>query len=319
MDLAWKYIDDQFVQVTRDSVKRSIILSTFHNNALFTLSTKYPLLLTLYNRYHPLHLALIQSNNQRTSSGSLQQGDRLTVMQDYAAAKLLLTEEWMPVILGLHKKTSPRYLAIFPDGLKDFNRGGIDDKIEAFDVLSKNIGDEPALASIKALVDSTYASLLVVRNTQSSAKTTSSDDSTTLEDARLAAMSMQYRNMAFIVDNFYETREAMCALIFDLVTLRENPQTIFTGKVLAGESSNILAHTFLAADEVAVKIVGSGTFKLRLSSSASGTDSAAVLVTANIKQKITISAFDITNYALHRYLNVENLSGNAGSYRVQLL
>ena len=210
-------------------------------------------------------------------------------------------------------------MAIFPDGLTNFNRGGIDEKIAAFDVLSKNMDDEPALASIKALADSTYASLLLVRGTQSNAKTTISDNSTLLETARIAAMTMQYRNMAFIVDNFYDTRENMCNLVFDLVTMRENPQTIFTGKVLANEISNILAHTFLPADEIAVKIIGAGSYKLHLSSSATGSDSREVLVTQNIKQKITISSFGITNYAQHRFLNIENSLNEGGSYRVQLL
>ena len=108
MELAWKYIDDQFELDTRDSTNRAVILSNFHDNTLSALSTKYPLLLPLYNRYHPLHVNLINCHNKLISSGGLQQGDRLTVLQDYATAKLFLTEEWMPVILGLHKKSSPR-------------------------------------------------------------------------------------------------------------------------------------------------------------------------------------------------------------------
>jgi hypothetical protein len=187
MESAWKYVDDQFIYATRYSVKRAVILSKFHDSSLKTLSDKYSILLPRYTMYHPLHLNLTNGYNKHTSSGGLQQGDRETVKQDYAKAKLLLTDDWMNTILGLHKKTSPRYLAIFPDGLKDFNRGGIDDKIEAFDVLSKNIGDEVDLAPIKALVDSTYASLLLARGAQSSAKTTTSDNSTTLEKARIAA------------------------------------------------------------------------------------------------------------------------------------
>jgi hypothetical protein len=319
MELAWKYVDDQFEISTRKSFKKAVVISTFHDNALLTLSTTYPGLLPLYLRYHPLHLALVAASNTHTSSGSLQQGDRRSVKQEFAASKLLLTEDWIPAILLIYKKTTPRYKAIFPNGLKHFNSGGIDDKIAAFNVLSMNIGTDAALAAIKTLVDSNYASLLLARSTQSSAKTTTSDNSTVSETARAAAMKMQYRNLGNIMDNFCDTIETMCGLVFDLVTLRENPQTIFTGTVSAGAENNILAHTFLATDQIAIKITGSGSYKVFLSTTATGTGSTAVNVIANIKKVITVSAFGVTDYAGARFLNVVSLSGDTASFRVQLL
>ncbi len=315
----WKYIDNQFIFVTSDSVRKAVILSIFHDNALRTLSVTYPLLLPLYTRYHPLHLALVAAYNQHTSSGSLQQGDRLTVTQQYAISKKLLVNVWLPLILGLHPKGSPRYKAILPGGLSPFNIGTIDTKIDAFGVLGLNIGSEADLATVKTATDSNHASLLLLREAQSSAITTTSDNSDTLETARKAAMVMQYRNLGNMMDNFYDTIETMCPLVFDLVTLRENPQTIFTGSILSMAKENLLAHSFLAVDKIAVKIVGSGTFKLTLSSSVDGADSIEIIVTANIKKEITISAFGVTNFALHRFLNVESLSGDAATYRVQLL
>jgi hypothetical protein len=261
----------------------------------------------------------VAAYNQHTSSGSTQQGDRLSVTQEFAASKLLLTQDWIPAILLVYKKTTPRYKAILPNGLKPFNKGGIDKKIAAFNVLSMNIGTDAALATINTAVDSNYASLLLARSTQSTAKTTTSDNSTVSETARIAAMAMQYRNLGNMMDNFYDTIETMCPLVFDLVTLRENPQTIFTGAIKVAATDNVLAHTFLAADQIAAKITGSGTFKLYLSSTATGIDSTAVLVTANIKQKIIISAFGVTDYSTHRFLNVVSLSGDVANYRVQLL
>jgi hypothetical protein len=261
----------------------------------------------------------VAAYNQHTSSGSLQQGDRLTMAQEYALSKGLLTEVWMPIILGLHKRSSPRFKAILPNGLKFFNRGSIDDKIGAFNVLSLNIGGEVALATVKTEVDTNYASLLLDRSTQTSAKTTTSDNSGVLEKARVAAMKMQYRNLGRMMDEFEDTIDTMCPLVFDLVTIRENPQTIFTGALTSFEHANILAHTFLGTDEIAAKITGSGTFTLTLSSTPGGADSVAILITANIKRKITISDFGVTNYAVHRYLNVVSLSGDVANYRVQLL
>jgi len=315
----WKYINNQFIFVTDGSVRKAVILSTFHDNALKTLSTTYPLLLPLYTRYHTVHLALVAAYNTHTSSGGLQQGDRLSVAQQYAISKHLLAGEWMPVILGLHLKGSPRYKAILPHGLSPFNIGTIDTKIAAFGILAENIGSELALATIKTAAENNHISLQLARNTQNSAITTTSDNSDTLETTRIDAMVMQYRNLGNMMDSFYDTIDTMCPLVFDLVTLRENPQTIFTGSVLKGAHANILAHTFLATDEMAVKIVGSGTFKLFLASTDAGVDSIEIVMNANIKQTIKISGFGVTNFALHRFLNVTSLSGDAATYRVQLL
>ena len=319
MILPWKFTENQFDFATNDSLRKAVILSMFHDNALLTLSTTYPELLPLYTRYHPLHLALVAAYNAHTSSGSVQQGKRLSVSQEYVVSKALLTEEWVPAISLIYKKTTPRYKEIFPTGLKPFNKGGIDEKIAAFNVLGQNIGTDAALTTIKTAVDSNYISLLLARSTQSTAKTTTADSSTVSETARVAAMNMQYRNLGNIMDVFFDTRETMCALVFDLVTLRENPQTIFTGAIAEGATDNILAHTFLAADQFAAKIVGSGSFNLYLSSTATGTDSSPVRMTANIKKIITASSFGVSDYANHRYLVVKSLSAEAASFRVQLL
>ena len=315
----WKFSENQMEISTRESLKKAVILSTYHDNALLALSTTYPELLPLYTRYHPLHLALVAAYNTHTSSGSIQQGERLSVSQEFVVSKGLLTEEWMPAISLIYKKTTPRYKAIFPNGLKPFNKGGIDEKIAAFDVLGMNIGTDAALATIKTAVVSNYDSLLADRAAQKTAKTTTADNSTASEEARVAAMNMQYRNLGNIMDVFFDTRETMCGLVFDLVTLRENPQTIFTGGIVAGATDDILAHTFLAVDQFAAKIAGSGSFNLYLSTTPTGTDSTGVSVTANIKKYITASSFDVTDYATHRYLNVVSLSADAASYRVQLL
>jgi hypothetical protein len=83
----WKFTINQMEIETRESLRKAVILGTFHDNALATLSVTYPLLLPLYVRYHPLHLALVAAYNQHTSLGSTQQGNRLSVTQETANIK----------------------------------------------------------------------------------------------------------------------------------------------------------------------------------------------------------------------------------------
>jgi len=315
----WKFTDDQFEIETRNSVKKAIVLSTFHDSNLRILSLQYPALLPLYTRYHPLHLALVAGYDSRTSLGSVQQGDRETVTQSFKTAKLLLTEELIPAILKIYKVSTPRYKAILPNGLKPFNSKGIDKKIKAFNILSMNIGTDPALATIKTTIDSTYDSLVLARKGQTDAITKTVSTGATLEPLRYVAMKMMYRNLGNIMDNFCDTVSMMCTLVFDLVTLRESSQVLFKGTILRMASKNILSHTFLADDEFAIKIIGTGSYKFYLSSTATGKENTEVEVFANIKTIIKLSQFEVTDFANNRFLSLESTSSEAGSFRLQLL
>ncbi len=320
MDLIpWKFTEDQFEIETRGSVKKAVILSIAHDNNLRILSFQYPLLSPLYTRYHPLHLLFMSGYDSLSSSGSLKHGERESVSQSLVAAKLLLTEEWMPAILLIYKKKSPRFKAIFPNGLKSFNKGGIDKKIKAFDLLSLNIGTDPALATIKGVIDTTYTALHLARTNQNAAKIYTSGNSVLLETLRFNAMKMQYRNLGYIMDNFCDTVAIMCALVFDLVTLRESPQVIFKGTILRMASRNILSHTFLADDQFAVKIIGTGSYRFWLSPTANSNENTEVEILANIKTVIKLSQFEVTDYANNRFLNLESTSTEAGNFRLQLL
>ena len=151
----WKYIDSQMEIETRDSFSESVVLSKYHDTGLLALIPTYPVLQARYDLYHPAHEALVEGYNLWDSSDGAKQGKRVTVDLFFIAAKLLLTTVWLPAILVLYKKLSARYKAIFPSGLKPFNTGGIDEKIESFKTLSINIGADTNLTTIKTAVDST--------------------------------------------------------------------------------------------------------------------------------------------------------------------
>ncbi len=58
----WKYILDQMEIESATNVKKAMKLSLFHDTALNTLSSTMPLLMPLYTRDHPLHLAFGLTN-----------------------------------------------------------------------------------------------------------------------------------------------------------------------------------------------------------------------------------------------------------------
>jgi hypothetical protein len=316
MSTEWKYILDQMEIETADNVKKAAAISLFHDSALFTMSGSIAGLLPLYNRYHPLHLAFMDCYSSFDSSGGVQKGNRVSVTGMLKTTKTTLVTVWMPEIVVLYPKTSAEYMALFPKGLSPFNSKGIDARIAAYNTLTKNIGSDPALATIKTAITTAYTNLLAARATQTGSKTNTKGVSGTLDTLRIDAMEMQYRNLGNIMDNFFDTRETLCPLLFDLVTLRVNPQTIYTGKLAASVTKAVLANTFVATGTMTVKLTVDS--KLYLSNTIGGTNSTPIAVPADIKTVVDVVGFGVTDYASFRFLTIVNQATVAGKYSVTL-
>ena len=316
--MTWKYLDNQFEVTTKKSYKKALKLSNFHDAALQTQVITTPGLQPLLDRYHPIHLDYVDQYTKWRSAGGKQEGQTLNLEQQLAIA-LGQIDVWEPQILVLYPRNTPRFKEIFPDGRKPFRQSGLDDRINAFKTLSDNIGGDAALAAVKAQVDATYATLDNARDTQEGAKTTKKGGSQQVDIARLAAMNMQYRNMAFVLDNFFDNREDMCNKIFDLQTLRESDQSIFTGTLEAQEVEQVLVHTFLSDDELRLKIDTNGPVSFYLASTPGGTDSNPITLSTAAEITSSIAAFGLKDMAGHRYLTAVNNTQVITKYRVMLL
>lgn len=308
MEQTWKYVDDQFISATKKSYKKALKLSNYHDSALATASTHDPAILIIYNRYHPLHLNFITKYNQWISAGGSQEGQTLNVKQQLKIAKLKIVD-WEVAIQVVYPKTTPRYKSIFPDGRKPFNIGGVDSNINAFSILSLNIGIDPALAIVKAEVDAAYLLLDTARDNQEGAIAETKHGSGNVETARIEIMTMQYRDTAWVMDNYYTDRETMCNTLIDLQTLRDKQQSTYNATLAIGETKPMLVRTFVADDELRLKVDGEGPVVFYLATTAGGTDSTAVIRNTNQDEKALISEFNVSNYGTHRYLTAVNNSG----------
>jgi hypothetical protein len=317
MILPWKYISNQLDSETERSVQEAVTLSLHHDSALRVLSQIIPTLLPLYTRYHPLHQSFMDGYSNLSSVGGLKQGDRISVKEALVTAKTTLTNVWLPTILILYVKKSARYISLFPKGMKSFTTKGIDARITAYATLAKNMDNDADLATIKDAVLETYGKLLSARSTQNGAKTTTKMTSGKLDELRTDAMNMQYRNLGFIMDQFFDTRETLCPLLFDLKTLRVNPQTVFTGKLIADGLKAVLGNTFVETDSISVKL--NQACKIFLSNTIGGINSTGILVPANIKTTIKIADFGVTNYAAFRFITIVNQEKVVAKYSITLL
>lgn len=313
MEQEFKYLSNQFEVATRDSYKRAVKLSNYHDAALIAALQANAIFQPLYDRYHPLHLALENQYNLWKSKGGTQEGDTLSVKQLLVLARTKL-QPWDVAIQVVYPRTTPRYKAIFPNGRKPFDRGSIDQRINAYNTLSLNIGADAALAAVKAEVDIVYSNLDKARTDQQSAKVTTKISSADLDTATTAAMVMQYRNMAWVLDNLFDSRENMCNAFFDLQTLRQLQQTIFTGTLTPLENEPVLVHTFLSDDEIRLKNDGAIAIEFYLASTSGGKNSVPVTVVPGEEKTVAVSAFAPANYGTHRYLTAYNPSNSAETH-----
>jgi len=318
MELSWKYVDNQFISETQKSYKKAFKLSNYHDSALAKAAASDPVFLVPYNRYHPLHENFKQKYNLWVSAGGTQESQSLNVKQQLKLA-LGKIDDWDVDIQVLYKKPTVRYKAIFPDGRKPFNRGGVDMRINAFDILSINIGADPALAAVKIDVDATYLLLDAARDNQEGAKADTKHGSGNVETARIDIMTMQYRNTAWILDNFYDTRENLCETLIDQQTLRDKQQNSFNPTLAIGETKQVLTRTFVAEDILRLKVEGEGPVVFCLASTPGGTDSNPITRNTNQDMKANISEFNVFDYGTHRHLTAINQSGAVTKILVEVV
>lgn len=308
MESPWSFTINTFAIATRDSYAKAYRLSNYHDAALSKLTATYPALQVLYDRYHPLHIAFTDKYNKLHSAGGVQKGQSLNVRQQLKLA-LDKLDIWDITIQLTHRKKSPRYKELFPRGHKPFRRGGLDSRINAFDVLSRTIGNEPALAALKAEIDASYQLLDNARDTQESAKGTRKQRSGNLKTACRDIMNMQYRNACWVADNFFDNRESMCNALFDLQALRDRRQRHFTATLKAHSTKAVLVRTFIASDKLQLKLDSEGSVTFYLATVRGGINSTPVILLSNEDKEITVSEFGISDYSKHRYLTVVNEGG----------
>ena len=306
MERIWHYLDNSFLVVGERSYKRALIISNYHEAALVAAILNDPDLEPLGLRYTPLHNNLVKEYNTWKNAGGQQSGSTLNLDQLMALVYGKL-DNWEPRIQVVHPKSTPRYKEIFPNGRKPFTKGKIDERIEAVNTLQTNIGTDAALVAVHTEVATYYTDLDTARDQQSGKKGGKKTGSLVLSTAIEAAMVMQYRNLGALIDKFGETPE-LVAPFFDVQTIRERDQRVFTGTLDPSENEAVLKHTFLADDELRLKIEGNGNARFYLGSTDNATNSNYIEIIGNHEQTITLSQFGVTDYHAHRFLTVVNQS-----------
>lgn len=315
MERPWQFATNQFLNRTKNSYLLTLILSKAHDSFLLQKTIDFPAdpdWATLYARYHPLHVDFSTKYNAWVNAGGSLKG-KTKSLKDFFKSMVGRLDLWIGMIIVFHPKGSPRFIELFPRDRKPFTKGKIDDKINAIDTLSTAIGSEANLSATKALVDAAYTEGDGIRTTQEGAKSSKGTGSNTVETARVAAMNMQYRNTGFLVDKYFET-PALIEPCFDLASLRQGVQALFTRKMQKTENSPIVTRTFEATSVMRIKVkrnyTSTDSVTLYLGSTEGGIDSTGVNVVNDHDAKIEMSDYGITDYSTHRFVTAVT-TGNA--------
>ncbi len=327
MEKTWHYLVNQFITATDRTYKKALKLSNYHDAYLEKMMNENPLdidFATLYNRYHPFHLAYVAAYNEWKNAGGQQEGQTLNLDQ---MLTLLVSKaaRWDARVQVEYEKNSPTYKSIFPNGRAPFGKGAYITRIQAVQTLGTALSAHPALAALKLDVEAFYTDIDNVRDTQESAKGGTKAGSDAVENQRIITMNEQYRNLGFLINKWADT-PLLIEPFFELNILRDHRQTLFTGTLDPSENEAILTHTFLADDEIEFELtaqtgVPAGTTaSFYLSNIPNGTNSTAVTVTINTgKITLPVSAFGAIDLGTHRYLTGLNESLFEMHYEVELL
>lgn len=309
--MIWSYLQNQFWNVVKRNFKKGLIINNFHIAALQSAKAANPSdadIDKMLNRYNPLSIAVNNSYSTWKNLGGIQEANTLNVEQLIATLPERLNK-WMPPIETKFAKNTPQFKAIFPNGRSGITRGGIDDKVVAVKNLSQSLKGDTDLAATKTLVDAFVGLLDAARGTQLGSKSSNNKGSESVGLALENAMLMQYRNLGLLMDKYADKPDTI-ASFFDLNTIRESTQTSFTGTLDPSENEAVLIHTFMAGDELRLKIIGNAAANFYLSNAANGTNSTAIEVKANEELIIEVDDFKVADYSTHRYLTVVNSSNS---------
>jgi len=296
--IIWSFARNQFLISTKKSYRKALKLSLAHDKFLLKKKTDFPLdpdWGLLYDRYHPLHVKYFIAYTNWAASGGNLIGDTNTLKN---LLKLLpkRLDQWIASILPVYDKASSKYKGFFPQGRTPFEVGKIDDRITAIKTLSTTIGTDVAIVPAKVMVDETYTEMDAARGAQEGGKLTRTTNSEEVEKGRVDVMNMQYADTGFLINKYY-TNPRMIEPFFDLQTLRNTEQSLFTKTMDPTETYSITKNTFIATDELRGKVADAGNdtdkVTLYLGSTLGGIDSIGITILNNAELKFPASDFKV--------------------------
>ncbi len=253
------FFQNPFMHAAENNYFLGLKISTFHNNALFPYAAD-PVKGPMYTTYHALHQQLETQYAAWKTSGGNKKGQTLNLntLMKQSTSKL---NSWEGPIQTVFAKGTTGYEALFPLGRRPFTHGAIESRISAFLELENAIGSNVSLAAVKTSVHSFWQSLHDARVAQQGLMTGTSTASSALKTAVNNAMVQMWVNMCKLIAAT-PLQMDLVEPFFDIDTIRENLQTVYTHSIDGFKVEHIFHHKMdMAHDLLRLKNMGDGELK----------------------------------------------------------
>lgn len=299
----WRFAQNVFGNVTKGNYLKMLKISTWHINALKAKAGD-PYYDALIAAYQPLHDAVEAEYNKWDTSKGTHVGSTASFEELLKMLSEIKAEDWDVAIQNIYRRDTPKYLSLLPHYRKSFQSGSNEARVNAVKNLSKAIGTDAALATVKADVDAFILLLNKARTDQQGDLSDTSDFSEDFEEARVAAAEGQYRDLGSLMNKFYKTPKAI-EPFFDLANIRKAPQAEFTGTVNKGALKNIFKRTVQPATEF--RLINNGAAPLKFAFvSEKNDDIGATHVLVLAEEEETVPASALGKVPEDKFFKVKN-------------
>ena len=311
----WIFLTNPILTASDSSMLIALKLSTYHDAALLAAKAD-AFYLALYNSYHPFHVALKTAYDASVTQDGLQVGESLNLNQLLKLLTHTKIQQWDIKIQNVYLQSTPQYKKLLPNRRSPFQSGAQLDRIHSVQSLSKAIGTDIALTTVKADIDSFYAQLDAAYNTQKVSLSTTKMQSKAFETARIAMCNAQFANYGALIQKFAATPETI-AQFFDLKILRNSQQVIFTGHVKPNEVFTVVKHTFTETDEVFIDNTGTTALQFYLAEGKDQRPTATALLIAPGKHTVSVKDLGANG---NTFVSVFNPEPNlAGEFEIEIV
>ena len=226
-------------------------------------------------------------------------------------------EDWDLAIQNVYRQKTPQYMALLPRHRTPFQTGSQQDRITAVGALSLAIGDDAALQTLKADVDSVHDALVAALNSQKGSKSTKGGSSSDVEAKRIALGTGLYGALGMLMYNFMESPETI-GNFFLLEALRNKEQVSFSHDIKGGETSLVFTRTLDDGDQLSLENRGNTVLQVALVHEKNDAmPTGAFTLQPNEKETVSPDALGAKG---NRFMIVKNMSATEkGAYTIEIL
>ncbi len=208
-----------FVSTTKRAGGRAATLGRYTDSALSAPGNPAEIA-ALYAAYHPVWEVFKNAYYERSSKGGEQVG-KVAGMKEQLRALSDNIKEWALAIEQVHRKGTPGYVTLLPQGRHPFRNGSKTERIATVDALVLSLAEQPELSALHTEVAAFAMQLKTFNADAEGKKGGRRSSSVSLERARLALCSALYAVLGGLI-NLYPDEPHRVSLYFDIATMHRH-------------------------------------------------------------------------------------------------